>query len=166
MAKSNTLLNPFETAVIPLGDWVENGLDWLVDNFRPVFQAIRWPVDGVLTGIDGALNGIPPLIMLAIIGLLGWQIAGGRMGIAAVISMTIVGLIGAWSEAMTTLALVLTSVFFCILIGVPTGIWLARSDERKWPCGLFWMPCKPCRHSSIWFPSSCCLESETCRVWL
>lgn len=131
MAEGNTLLNPFEDAVIPLGDWVETGLDWLVDNFRPVFQAIRWPVDGVLTGIDGLLNGIPPLIMLAIIGLIGWQIAGGRMGIAAIISMTVVGLIGAWSEAMTTLALVLTSVFFCILIGVPTGIWLARSDRAQ-----------------------------------
>jgi glycine betaine/proline transport system permease protein len=27
------------------------------------------------------------------------------------------------------LALVITSVFFCILIGLPTGIWLARSDR-------------------------------------
>ena len=129
MAESNIFLNPFEDAVIPLGDWVETGLDWLVANFRPVFQAVRWPVDGVLTGIDGLLNGIPALAMLAIIGLIGWQIAGGRVAIGAVISMVIVGLIGAWSEAMTTLALVLTSVFFCIFIGVPVGISMARSDR-------------------------------------
>ncbi|MFA0677515.1 ABC transporter permease subunit, partial [Vibrio sp. 10N.222.51.A6] len=32
------------------------------------------------------------------------------------------------SEAMTTLSLVMTSVFFCLLIGLPMGIWLARSN--------------------------------------
>lgn len=127
----NTLLNPFEREVVPLGDWVETGLDWLVDNFRPVFQAVRWPIDGVLSSIDGLLNGIPALLMLALIGLIGWQIASGRLAIGAVLAMTFVGLIGAWSEAMTTLSLVLTAVFFCVLLGVPTGIWLSRSEKAE-----------------------------------
>lgn len=126
-----SLLDPFGDAVIPLGDWVETGLDWLVGNFRPVFQAVRWPVDGVLSGIDALLQGTPAVLMLAIIGLIGWQIAGGRVAIGAVLSMIFVGLIGAWDEAMTTLSLVLTSVFFCVLIGVPVGIWLARSDRAQ-----------------------------------
>jgi glycine betaine/proline transport system permease protein len=43
--------------------------------------------------------------------------------------MAIVGLIGAWSEAMVTLSLVITSVAFCLLIGLPVGIWLARSER-------------------------------------
>lgn len=51
------------------------------------------------------------------------------MGIATLASLAVIGLIGAWSEAMVTLALVLTSVFFCLLIGLPMGIWLARSDS-------------------------------------
>ncbi len=42
--------------------------------------------------------------------------------------MTFIGLIGAWSGTMTTLSLVMTSVFFCLLIGLPMGIWLARSN--------------------------------------
>lgn len=122
-------LDPFERSIIPLEDWVEQGLDWLVDNFRFVFQAIRQPIDWVLTGIEGALLGTPSIIMLAIIGLLAWQAAGPRLGIGATISFVFVGLIGAWDEAMVTLALVFTSVFFCILIGLPTGIWLARNDR-------------------------------------
>jgi glycine betaine/proline transport system permease protein len=125
------LLDPFREAVIPLGDWVDVGLDWLVDNFRGVFQAIRWPIDGTLTGIESALLAVPDLLMLAIIGLLAWQASSVRLAIGAVISMTLVGLIGAWAEAMVTLALVLTSVFFCLVIGLPTGIWLARSDRAS-----------------------------------
>jgi len=123
------LLDPFREALIPLGTWVDQGLEWLVDNFRGVFQAVRWPIDATLTGIESALQAVPDLLMLAIIGLLAWQASGLRLAIGAVISMAVVGLIGAWSEAMVTLALVLTSVFFCLVIGLPTGIWLARSER-------------------------------------
>jgi glycine betaine/proline transport system permease protein len=121
-------LHPFQEAVIPLGDWVDTGLDWVVDNFRPLFQAIRLPIDATLTGIESTLLAIPDLFMVVIMGLLAWQAGGRRLGIGAVISLVMVGLIGAWAEAMVTLALVLTSVVFCLLIGLPTGIWLARSD--------------------------------------
>jgi glycine betaine/proline transport system permease protein len=37
-------------------------------------------------------------------------------------------MLGVWSEAMTTLSLITTAVVFCALIGIPIGIWCARSD--------------------------------------
>ena len=128
-AASIDWLHPFQEAVIPLGNWVDTGLDWLVANFRPVFQAIRLPIDATLTGIETTLLAIPDVLMVIVMGLLAWQAGGRRLGIGAVISLIVVGLIGAWAEAMVTLALVLTSVFFCLVIGLPTGIWLARSDR-------------------------------------
>ncbi|MDT0682170.1 glycine betaine/L-proline ABC transporter permease ProW [Roseicyclus sp. F158] len=121
--------DPFQEALIPLEAWVESALDFVVDNFRPVFQAIRWPVDGVLNAIEGSLLSVPAPFMLILIGLVAWQAAGARLGVGAVLSFLFVGLIGAWDEAMVTLSLVFTSVFFCILIGLPTGIWLARNDR-------------------------------------
>ncbi len=123
------LMHPFQEAVIPLGAWVDQGLEWLVDNFRGVFQAIRWPIDATLTSIESALLAVPDVLMLVIIGLLAWQASGRRLAIGSVISMAVVGMIGAWAEAMVTLSLVLTSVFFCLVIGLPTGIWLARSQR-------------------------------------
>src|SRR5471032_2173100 len=39
------ILDPFHTTLIPLDRWVTEGIDWLVTNFRPVFQGIRVPVD-------------------------------------------------------------------------------------------------------------------------
>lgn len=121
------LWQPFQEAVIPLGVWVEQGLDWLVVNFRPLFQAIRWPIDATLGAVEAALLATPHLLMLAIFGLLGWQAGGWRLGLGAVLSLTAVGLIGVWDAAMVTLALVLTAVLFCLLIGLPGGIALARS---------------------------------------
>ena len=122
-------LHPFQEGLIPLNVWVDQGLDWLVDNFRPVFQTIRWPIDAILTSVESALQAAPALLVILIFVLLAWQMVGRRLAVGTLISLVIVGLIGAWSEAMVTLALVLTSVFFCVLVGLPLGIWLARNDR-------------------------------------
>ncbi len=122
-------LDPFAEAWIPLATWVDQGLEWVVSNFRPVFQAIRWPIDATLTGVETALLTTPAIIVLVIVALLAWQASGLRLAVGALISMICIGAIGAWSEAMVTLALVLTSVLFCIVIGLPLGIWLARNDR-------------------------------------
>ncbi len=122
-------LHPFQETLIPLNVWVDQGLDWLVNNFRPVFQAIRWPIDAILTSVESTLQAAPAPLIVLIFVLLAWQMVGRRLAVGTLISLVIVGLIGAWSEAMGTLALVLTSVFFCVLVGLPLGIWLARNDR-------------------------------------
>lgn len=122
------IFDPYAAFTIPLDDWVDVGLDWLVSNLRPFFQAIKWPVDQVLTGIETGLQGTPPLVMTILLALLGWQLAGRRMGVFTLVSLTVLGFLGIWSEVMVSLALVLTAVVFCVIIGVPSGILAARSD--------------------------------------
>lgn len=122
-------LNPFQETLIPLDGWVENGLDWVVTNFRPFFTAIKLPIEALLNGVDGLLNAAPAPLIIMIFVLLAWQLASGRLAIGALISLPIIGAIGAWQEAMTTLSLVLTAVFFCALIGIPAGIWMSRSER-------------------------------------
>lgn len=43
--------------------------------------------------------------------------------------MTLIGLLGLWQDSMTTLAMVLSSVIFCAIAGVPLGIIAGRSDR-------------------------------------
>ena len=71
---------PFQEALIPLNVWVDQGLDWLVDNFRPVFQAIRWPIDAILTSVESALQAAPALLVILIFVLLPgkWSDAAWR----------------------------------------------------------------------------------------
>lgn len=126
-----SVLNPFEGYQIPVGDWIEAGVDFLVENFRPLFQAIRWPVSIGLEGIETVLNGIPPLIFIIIVGLLAWQIAGRRVGIFSYIAMVIVGFLGVWEESMVTISLVITAVVLCVIAGIPIGIACARSDKAE-----------------------------------
>lgn len=121
------LMDPFHHTWVPFDTWVTHGIDWLVSHGRPVFQGIRMPVDFVLSGFQNILLGMPAPIAILVFALIAWQCAGFSMGAATLIGLIAIGAIGAWSQAMVTLALVLTSLFFCMLIGLPLGIWLARS---------------------------------------
>lgn len=120
-------VHPFKDAVLPFDHWVETALNGLVHYGRPVFQAIRVPIDFILTGFQTLLVSPPSILMLGILVLLAWQFAGRKMAFASFIGLLVIGLVGAWSEAMVTLSLVLTAVFFCLVIGIPMGIWLSRS---------------------------------------
>ncbi len=128
--------NIFDKEWVPVGTWVETALQWVVDNFRFVFQAIKVPFDVVLTSLEDGLTGAPDLLMLAIIVLIGWQAGGRKLALVTAASMIAIGLMGAWEESMVTLSIVLTCVIFCSLIGIPLGIMAARNDR-------FWTVLRP-----------------------
>jgi len=129
MSRTATILDPFQETLVPLAQWVDQGLRWLVDNYRPFFQSIKWPVDQVLRGFDWALNSVPPTLMIILFGLVSWQIAGGRLALGIAGSLVFVGLIGVWSQTMTTLSIVFTALVICLLFGIPLGILAARNDR-------------------------------------
>ena len=123
--------HPFNDAVIPLDEWVVSALGWVVTHFRPAFQAIRIPIDYMLRSVELGLQSVPQPIMLLIVFLIAWRVNGRKLAIGSTLAFVLIGLIGAWSEAMVTLSLVLTSLIFCILIGLPLGIAVARSDRLQ-----------------------------------
>ena len=125
---SNTLLDPFQNEWIDLQSGVEQGIDWLGDNFRVFFQLVNEPVQVTLSMFDTALLNIPPLLLIAIFALLAWQLSGLTLAVSAAIGLVVIGAIGVWNEAMTTLSMVITSVVFCVVLGIPLGIWMARSE--------------------------------------
>lgn len=122
------LLNFFDAYTVPLADWIQAGVDWLSFNARAVFQVLRWPVEQVMDGIEWTLLAVPPTIMLLVLALIAWRAAGPRMAVFTLFALALVGFTGMWSLTMTTLAMVLAAVVFCVIVGVPMGIWAARRD--------------------------------------
>ncbi|NEQ38998.1 MAG: glycine betaine/L-proline ABC transporter substrate-binding protein ProX [Okeania sp. SIO3I5] len=125
----DNILNPFQSYTIPLDEWVNNLVNFLVDNFRPIFQAISLPISGTLEIVKSTFLAIPPLIFLIIITLLVWQLAGRKIAIYSFIALIIIGFCGAWEASMVSLSLILTAVIFCMLVGIPLGIACAVSDR-------------------------------------
>jgi glycine betaine/proline transport system permease protein len=55
------------------------------------------------------------------------RISGLRLALLCTACLFLMGLFGLWDESMTTLALMLIAVVLSLLIGIPLGIWTARS---------------------------------------
>ena len=116
---------------LPVERWINEALGWIVGHFRPFFQTVRAPIDTTLTSVEQLLLSVPLLAMITLMGLLAWQFAGRAIAVGTVISLLLVAMLGIWPEAMVTLSLVLTSLVFCIVIGLPLGILLASSDRTQ-----------------------------------
>ena len=116
---------------LPVEAWINQGLGWVVEHFRPFFQTVRLPIDSTLNSVQGLLTALPALPMIALIGLLAWQFAGRALAIGTVVSLMLVTVLGIWPEAMVTLSLVLTSLVFCMVIGLPLGVLLASNDRAQ-----------------------------------
>ena len=116
---------------LPIEAWINNGLAWVVEHFRPFFQSVRVPIDATLTWVESLLTTLPTLAMIALLGVLAWQFAGRMIAVGTVVSLLVVAMLGIWPEAMVTLSLVLTSLVFCVVIGLPLGIFLASSDRAQ-----------------------------------
>jgi glycine betaine/proline transport system permease protein len=119
----------FEDKIIPLDTWVSQFVDWLVDNYRHVFQALKWPVEKTLNGFDAGLNALPPWIVIAAVVLIAWKFSGIRLALFSLVTLTFIGLLGLWADTMTTFAMVLSAVIFCAGVGIPLGICAGRSDR-------------------------------------
>jgi glycine betaine/proline transport system permease protein len=90
---------------------------------------LKWPVDKLLTGFEHGLTALHPLIIIAVVCFLAWKFSGKRLAIFSLASMLLVGFLGLWEETMITLAMVLSSVVICAVIGIPLGIMSGRSDR-------------------------------------
>ncbi len=119
----------FTHDVIPLGAWINEFIDWLVEGYRWFFQGIKWPVEFTLNSLDHGFRAVHPLVVIAVLAIIAWKFSGIKLSIFTVISMVFIGLLGIWPETMTTLAMVFSSVVFCTIVGIPLGIWAGRSDR-------------------------------------
>ncbi len=114
---------------LPVDDVINAIVRWLVDEWRPAFQAFRWPISYVLDNIQDFLQLLPFWVVIIAFFLIGWRSAGIRIGAFAAASFLMIAMMGIWDQAMETLSILATSVTFCVVVGIPVGIAVGRSNK-------------------------------------
>jgi glycine betaine/proline transport system permease protein len=114
---------------IPLRQWTNEGVRWLVAEYGDLFRAITDALLYILVRVEDALTALPWWLVIVLVALLVWHAYGKRLTPALVMAglLLLVGSFGLWSELMTTLALMTVATAFTIVIGVPIGILMARN---------------------------------------
>lgn len=119
----------FSEQLIPLDEWVQTAVDWLVLNYREFFQVLKVPVEISLEGLEWLFATLPPFVVILLFAFAAWRYAGKRVTVFTVVTFLLIGYLGLWEDTMTTLSMVICSVIFCAVTGIPLGIMAGRSDR-------------------------------------
>ncbi|SFD16124.1 glycine betaine/proline transport system permease protein [Thiohalospira halophila DSM 15071] len=114
---------------IDIGGWVEALVDWILVNLQPLLDGISDVIGFLSNGFEDILRGAPPELMAVILVALAWWRVSWRFGLFAAISMLVLFSMGLWAETMSTLALVLSASVVALVLGLPVGVAMARSDK-------------------------------------
>ncbi len=124
------MLRPSEFITIPFDDWVDalvNNI--LVPNFRGFFHAVEIPVQDVMFWLNSFFAWVPMIVFAIAMALVAWRWAGRGNAVFTFIAFCFIDMIGLWSDTMTTFAMIITAVVFCVIIGIPLGILAAGNDR-------------------------------------
>ncbi len=123
----------FPTSVaVPLAEWADRLDAWVIRNRAgsPVFTGLIRPLAGAAGSAVAAVTALLaalgwPGVIVAATGLT-LASAGPRIAAVVLLSLTTIGLIGAWDDAMLTLGLVGVAVATCAAVGLPLGVVAGR----------------------------------------
>ncbi len=117
---------------IPLGQWINHAIDWLVETHGEAFEAVGNALLKVLVVLDQGLRGAPWWLVIAIIGVLAFHATRRAfVALALMAAMFAIGMLGLWDLAMQTLALMLAAIALGIIVGLPVGIAMARNNRMR-----------------------------------
>jgi glycine betaine/proline transport system permease protein len=106
-----------------------NGVKQAVDQNRTLLDPIRLAIAALVDGFNGVIAFLGWPGVLALAGGLGLIFGGLRLAILCVLGFAALGVLGLWDASMATLGLMLAAVVISLLIGIPLGIMVGRSDR-------------------------------------
>ncbi|MDR3542240.1 MAG: proline/glycine betaine ABC transporter permease [Desulfosporosinus sp.] len=114
---------------IPLGQFISNGVDWLLKRYGHFFDAFSVGVNAFIHAFKDGLNVLPWWLFILIVGTLAWRVKGWRLTVGSTLGLLLIYNMQLWPAFIDTLVLVLISALVSIIIGLPLGIIAARNHR-------------------------------------
>src|ERR1700709_1078256 len=113
--------------MIPLCGLVYHCVQFFLDHDAKNFHAIRQVIESFAALVEHGLQAIPMWLMMAIfVGIGLWRV-GWRFALFVLLAMLLIYATGFWDQMVITLGLTLSSTVISLLLGIPLGIWTAKS---------------------------------------
>ena len=92
--------------------------------FDPLLYFLVW--------LEKLLINSPWMIIIGIICGLTWLASKNwRLVVGTAIAFFLIGYFGMWKDTMATVAIITVCVIICMLVGIPVGVLMARSDRTE-----------------------------------
>ncbi|MFN2366805.1 MAG: ABC transporter permease [Desulfurivibrionaceae bacterium] len=115
----------------PLDKLIEAFLDMLTTNFAFITKALSKITGNAIDFIVDGLMFFPPLLLILVLTGLGWWLAGRKIGIMALVGLTLLWNLRLWLPTIETVTLVILATFAAVALGLPLGILAALFPRFK-----------------------------------
>jgi glycine betaine/proline transport system permease protein len=142
------------TATLEIGGAELTGFHRWLNGVRDGFDSARegsfffeYIIGGISAGIDATVSGlrdllsqpsfprpVPEIGWLGVVALFTWvayALAGVRSAVLVLVGLLAFGFLGYWEDSIDLLIVTFVAVLVCVLIGIPLGIWMARSKRAN-----------------------------------
>ncbi|MBB5040759.1 glycine betaine/proline transport system permease protein [Shinella fusca] len=109
---------------------IDDGFKSLVRSYINAIDALVQPLQWFLNDLERLFVNSPwPFVLIVMLGVVYFGSRNIKITIGTAVSMFAIGLMGLWNDTMVTLAMVTVCTLIAVLIGIPIGILMARSDR-------------------------------------
>jgi len=108
---------------------IDGAFQWMTESWAGLFTGITQVIRLLLDGMETLLVSTPWPVVMGVIVLLAYRMAGPRVAVFTAAALAYLGVLGFWDKSMTTVALLGSAALLCLVGGIPLGIWCARSPR-------------------------------------
>ncbi len=109
---------------------IDDSFNWVVEHWSETLEEIFLPIVHLLRAIEDFLLWMPWYVVVLAIAGLGLAATRSKwVALGLGVMMFLMGFFGLWEPGMKTIALMLTATFLAIIVGIPMGIVMSRSDR-------------------------------------
>ena len=111
---------------------IDSGFRDFTRAYGETLEAIFHPIQVLLIFIENLLIDSPWILVLAALAGLVWGLSRSwKIVTGTVIALLLIGFFGMWEDTMRTIAMVAVCTLIAVVIGIPVGILMARSDRAN-----------------------------------
>lgn len=121
------------TSQLPISNWASNCVDWLTEHFAGFFNLIQQGGNALMDAMTNGLVAIPMFLVIAGLFVIAVATSPKKWGfpIFTLLGLLLIANQGLWEDLMSTMTLVIMSALISLIIGVPLGILMAKSDRAQ-----------------------------------
>lgn len=93
------------------------------------FDGIRDLIRAGVRIFEVVLVDTPWPVVMGVLIVAAWRLAGRQVALLTACAIAYLAMMGLWTQSMQTVALLGTAALICVGLGIPLGIWLARSSR-------------------------------------
>ena len=115
---------------LPIAEWVSSFVDWITKTFSFIFDPVKSGLGSMMEWITSILEFIPPWLFIIIIMVLSFIYMKKSYITPFIVGLGLFYIYNQdlWQQMLDTLTLVIVSALVAVIIGIPLGILMSRSD--------------------------------------